>query len=206
MAPPALPLAFLLVPLADAPAGPLRWQELQDCQRAGLARAWALRLYAAQPGDADTPGRRICDAVIPSLDPGQLWLAVLRPPADGDDLWQPVDGFRLAEATNDTCWFYPTNDGAFLSWQRDLEMELAPGRIIDPPDDLPEGYSRAAIAVLWSLLADDPNLTCVGLTYAGRRIDLPLTPTRWAPASRWSRFRVDSRAETPLTVERRWQD
>jgi hypothetical protein len=81
----------------------------------------------------------------------------------------------LSELSNATCWFYPTHDGTFLSRERGLGLSLQPGLIVVCPDELNlEPYDRGRISVLWSLLGDNASLTCVGLTYAGQRLDWPL--------------------------------
>ncbi|MCX5960828.1 MAG: hypothetical protein NT053_13735 [Cyanobacteria bacterium] len=45
------------------------------------------------------------------------------------------------------------------------------------------------------------SLTCVGLTYAGQRLDWPLQSRRFEPLATWGRFRVDCQADTSLFVE-----
>jgi hypothetical protein len=55
--------------------------------------------------------------------------------------------------------------------------------------------------VLWSLLGDNASLTCVGLTYAGQRLDWPLRSHHFEPLATWGRFRVDCQSDTSLVVE-----
>ena len=86
-------------------------------------------------------------------------------------------------------------------------MNLAPGQVAETAQEsaaaTTEDYSREAIALLWSLLADDTSLTCVGLTYAGRRIDWPLSHSQWAPSASWCSFSVESSRDHPLIVHSR---
>jgi hypothetical protein len=199
---PVGPLLFLLAPadalVEDHPTS----AHLHALQSQGVTSAFALRIVVTQ--DLGGQLKRVCDAITPRFEPERLWLGVYSPCPDQPDRWQRLDRFPLSEASNDTCWFYPTHDGKYLSWQRDLSVTLAPGQVAEPaPDlaDLPTGdYSREQIALLWSLLADDTCLTCVGLTYAGRRIEWPLAERQWANAARWSEFSVDSTRDLPLIV------
>lgn len=218
-----VPLAFVLAPATALVADRLPWAALEQLQELGIRGASALRIFAAgrppRPVPAELPldgqlggpdpfastgFRLICDATIPHFDPTNLCLGVYGPAGDGSDQWQQLDRLPLSEAANETCWFYPTHDGSFLSWQRNLAVLLSPGQIVDPPPDLPGSYDRGLLTVLWSLLADDTSLTCVGLTYDGRRIDWSLGPSTWQPTASWSEFAVNSSAETPLTVLQRW--
>ena len=68
---------------------------------------------------------------------------------------------------------------------------------------MPESYERSQLALLWSLLADDESLTCVGLTYGGQRIEWDQRLGQPAPEARWSLFSVDTEAEVSLTVNAR---
>jgi len=100
------------------------------------------------------------------------------------------------------CWFSPTHDGTFLSWERGLGLSLQPGWIVECPDELnQEPYDRSRISLLWSLLGDNASLICVGLTYAGQRLDWPLQSRHFEPLAAWGRFRVDCQADTSLVVE-----
>ena len=45
------------------------------------------------------------------------------------------------------------------------------------------------------------SLACVGLTYAGQRLDWPLQSRCFEPLATWGRFRVDCQADTSLVVE-----
>lgn len=74
--------------------------------------------------------------------------------------------------------------------------------IVVCPDELnQQPYDRSRIFVLWSLLGDNASLTCVGLTYAGQRLDWPFRSRRFEPLAYWGRFRVDCQADTCLVVE-----
>ena len=93
---------------------------------------------ARQRGSAAPQERRrlICDAVVPHLEARSHWVgvyAVEGAPWPDDrsgsdpDASHPcrrlairsvrcLDRFALREADNETCWFYPTDDGSFLAW------------------------------------------------------------------------------------------
>jgi hypothetical protein len=63
------------------------------------------------------------------------------------------------------------------------------------------GDCRGQLKLLWSLLADDVSLTCVGLTYGGQRIEWPRAHSRPEPMATWSLFTVDTQADVALTVQ-----
>jgi hypothetical protein len=215
------PWIFVLAPAAALPESPCSLDALAAAQRQGPQGGLALRLFrqgkqwdrelAALPLDGGLSGesRRssdgtqlLCDAIIPHIEPQHLWLGVYQAEAADHHRFQCLDRFPLTEASNDTCWFYPTHDGTYLSWERDLQLVLAPGKIADPPAEaftIP--YVRSNIAVLWSLLADDSSLSCVGLTYGGQRLDWPLQAIQPEAVATWSRFCIDTQAETSLVVQ-----
>lgn len=212
-------LAFLLAREADLPAGCNDWGMLQQVQRQGVTGGTALRLYrvAAElpialeklPLDGVVPGARthepgagslICDALIPHLDVKSLWLGVYaRAEGEGSEVdarWQELDRFPLREAENETCWFYPTEDGRYLSWECQHSLELAPGRLVEASQASgPDGYVRSEVHVLWSLMADDEALTCVGLTYRRRRIEWRVSASRSEACATWGLFLVDAMAD-----------
>ena len=221
------PLVFVIAPAAALPAGDCSAEALELAQRQGPRGGFALRLFSLgrEPGielegaaatgpqqqpdlgqlplDGRPAGRSqmICDATIPHLEPRSLWLGVYQAGGDDAGVHHCLDRFPLSEASNETCWFYPTHDGAFLSWERGLRLLLSPGGVADAPEALLQApYDRGRLAVLWSLLGDDASLTCVGLTYGGLRIDFPLLQKQSEPMATWSRFRVDSQAEVNLEV------
>ena len=210
------PLVFVIAAAAALPESECDRAALEQAQRRGPGSAFALRLFTAAGLAADAlaelpldpapepaaPGRRlICDAVVPRFEPRSQWLGVYR--ADGeDDRYRCLDRFPLAEAANETCWFYPTHDGRFLSWERALAINLAPGAVAsDGPLPELQHYAREQVTVLWSLLADDASLTCVGLTYAGQRIEWPMLSRQEEPMATWSLFSVNTQAEVPLVVD-----
>jgi hypothetical protein len=192
------PLLFLLAPVEGLQADRLPSCDLESVQRQGVSSAFALRIVVTR--DLGGQLNRVCDAITPRFEPERLWLGVYQPCPVQPDCWQQLDRFPLSEASNDTCWFYPTHNGNYLSWQRDLHVTLGAGQISDPSDERHESYQRDHIALLWSLLADDTKLTCVGITYGGRRIDWPLQQSRWGQSARWNEFTVDSKREQPLVI------
>jgi hypothetical protein len=198
-------LRFLLAPAVALAADPLSSEDLAIVQGQGVTSAFALRIVVSH----DLGGRfqRVCDAITPRFEPERLWLGVYQASPANPSHWQRLDSFPLSEARNESCWFYPTHDGHYLSWQRQLQVNLAPGQVAEPAPEsaaaTTEDYSREAIALLWSLLADDTSLTCVGLTYASRRIDWPLSQSQWAPSASWCTFSVESSRDQPLIVHSR---
>jgi hypothetical protein len=201
-------LRFLLAPADALAADPLSSEDLAIVQGQGVTSAFALRIVVSH----DLGGRfqRVCDAITPRFEPERLWLGVYQASPANPSHWQRLDSFSLSEARNESCWFYPTHDGHYLSWQRQLQVRLAPGQVAEPAPESPAAtsassgtYSRDAVALLWSLLADDTGLTCVGLTYAGRRIDWPLSHSQWAPSASWCTFSVESCRAQPLIVHSR---
>jgi hypothetical protein len=194
-------LLFLIAPAAALNGEQLLTEDLLAVQSQGVASAYALRIVVTH--DLEGQIQKVCDAITPRFEPERLWLGVYQLSTQQPDCWHQLDRFPLKAARNETCWFYPTHDGHYLSWQRDLQATLGPGHIADPVSDLPNTYSREQIALLWSLLGDDSRLTCVGLTYAGRRIDWPLQHFEWAGSATWSLFSVDSSRAQPLIVHSR---
>jgi hypothetical protein len=198
-------LRFLLAPADALAADPLSSEDLAIVQGQGVTSAFALRIVVSH----DLGGRfqRVCDAITPRFEPERLWLGVYQASPANPSHWQRLDSFPLSEARNESCWFYPTHNGHYLSWQRQLQVNLAPGQVAETAQEsaaaTTEDYSREAIALLWSLLADDTSLTCVGLTYASRRIDWPLSQSQWAPSASWCTFSVESSRDQPLIVHSR---
>jgi hypothetical protein len=153
--------------------------------------------------------RLLCDAFIPYVEPKLLWLAVYKveghsinpkeayPSHSLDiDSVECLDQFPLREASNETCWFYPTEDGRYLSWEKRSRIITLPGFIPDiVAQDEALDYQRSEVHLLWSLMADDQSLTCVGLTYRQRRIDWPLLKVEPEPFATWRCFRVDYSSE-----------
>jgi hypothetical protein len=213
------PLVFVIAPPAALPSGSCSAEALELAQRQGPRGGFALRLFSLgrESGSGSAPaaalgllpvdGRSaersqlICDATIAHFEPRSQWLGVYQSVGDDSSDLHCLDRLPLSEASNETCWFYPTHDGTFLSWERSLRLRLGPGAVADAPEDLRRRpYARSNLAVLWSLLGDDASLTCVGLTYAGLRIDFPLLHQQLEPMATWSRFRVDSQADVNLEV------
>jgi hypothetical protein len=213
------PLVFILADGADLPDDRTDWQTLQQAQRRGIVGGTALRLYRVPPDrvieleelplDGKLPGARdrqsagtqiICDAIIPHLDVKSLWLGVYAcvegETADSAAPFRLVDRFALREAENETCWFYPTETGHYLAWESERALELMPGTPVEAePVSTATDYQRSDVHVLWSLMADDEALTCVGLTYRRRRIDWGPRSCEAEPCATWSSFAVDVMAD-----------
>ncbi|MFQ6537929.1 MULTISPECIES: hypothetical protein [Aphanothece] len=207
-------LAFVLAPHDHLPPdGPAVWGDLLQAQSQGIREAQALRLFdvapslvAALPGlgfEGTVPAglqgqercRLICDAAIPRFAVDSLWLAAYAVSCDDPQQVHAVDRFPLREAHNEACWFYPTDDGTYLSWQNARQLTLGPGTLADPAvPAAPEDYRRSDVHVLWSLMADDPDLTCVGITWKGVRIAWPELDVQPAAIATWRAFEVVSSA------------
>ena len=214
------PLLFVVAPAPQLPDSTTGLEELQRAQTAGPSTGFALRIFsrgAEHPdlgrlpldgrltGDQRRSGdgtQLLCDALMVHIEPQHHWLGVYQANPETPTNLECRDRVALSELSNATCWFYPTHDGTFLSWERGLRLSLQPGSIADCPEDLGAApYERSRISVLWSLLGDDASLTCVGLTYGGQRLDWPLRSLNPEPMATWGRFRVDSQADHSLVVE-----
>lgn len=213
-------LLFVLSEAEALPSGRCQRAELEEAQRRGPRGGFALRLFSLGQHPVDDLGRLpadgrltgadrrspdgyqlICDSVVPHFDPQKNWLGVYEPESDSRSWCRCLDRLALSSAGNQTCWFYPSHDGRFLSWEQRLSLGLGLGRIAEPPAAVLEApYARSQLAVLWTLLGDDTALTCVGLTYGGQRIDWPLLEINPEPMATWSHFCVDTQADQSLRV------
>ncbi len=183
---------------------------LDELVSAGRANAAGDDPFEVLP-DASTessPARRLlCNATIPRFAAERLWLSVYdlkseeaSPQAEPIQL-RLLDSFPLAAAANETCWFFPTDDGRYLSCATNEQVRCLPGFTPELRfSDTPFSYDRAGIKVLWSLMADEECLRCVGLTYERRRVDFPLIERQRSVDTTWMAFQVDSQAEQPLQV------
>jgi hypothetical protein len=214
------PLIFVVAPAMQLPEGATSLEALQAAQTAGPASGFALRIFSrgaehselgGLPLDGRLTGEQrrssdgtqlLCDALILRIEPQHHWLGIYQGVPDDPTSLQCLDRVALCELSNATCWFYPTHDGTFLSWERGLRLNLQPGSIADCPEELASApYERSRLSVLWSQLGDDASLTCVGLTYGGQRLDWPLQSLNPEPMATWGRFRVDSKADHSPLVE-----
>jgi len=214
------PLIFVVAPAPQLPQATASLAELQLAQAAGPGTGFALRIFSRGaehpdlgllPVDGRLTGEQrrgsdgtqlLCDAVIVRIEPQHHWLGVYQGEPEDPTCLQCLDRVALSELSNATCWFYPTHDGTFLSWERGLRLSLQPGSIADCPEELAAApYERSRLSVLWSQLGDDASLTCVGLTYGGQRLDWPLRSLSPEPMATWGRFRVDSQADHSPVVE-----
>jgi hypothetical protein len=158
----------------------------------------------------DETNQLLCDSFIPYIEPKLLWLSVYKVEGQSIDPNEAypsqslqiesvecLDQFPLREASNETCWFYPTEDGRYLSWEKRNRIIVQPGFLPDILSrDETSDFQRSEIHLLWSLMADDQSLTCVGLTYKKRRIEWPLLKVEPEPFATWRCFRVDYSSET----------
>ncbi len=182
---------------------------LEDLVSSGQAAADGADPFDQSRQDPAAPRPMICDAVIPHFDTKTLWLGVYQlsgartPVASGHPADQlevetitRLDHFPLREADNETCWFYPTENGDYICWENQRRLELRPGYPAEHGvQEDPVPYERRDLQVLWSLMADDQALTCVGLTYQRRRIEWPVVGASPEPFATWTSFRVDTMAE-----------
>jgi hypothetical protein len=219
---------FVLAPSGDLPLEPAGWEELAALQSRSIREAERVRLFAlpeAWSGSLNeliqsgiAAGAPFCDALVPALDTDALSLGVYElqgsPLAGGGeepaaslqaDAIRCLDQVPLREVPNEACWFYPTEDGAYLSCTGRRSVRLRPGYLPDrPPTKEPLAYHRSRLRLLWSLMADDREMTCVGLTYGRRRIDWPVEREEADPTAQWTWFTVDTSAERPYReVDRR---
>jgi len=145
--------------------------------------------------------RLVCDALIPVFDPAGHWLEVycLDDSQSADSAVHRLDSLFVQGASNETCWFYPTEDGQYLSWENPAEIRCNPRHVYEQPLAGPtHDYSPEHLKVLWSLMADDTHLTCVGFTYQRKHIDFSLIASTAGTSSTWRSFVVDSLSSTPL--------
>lgn len=203
------PLIFVVAPPAlQLPDATTSLEVLQQAQVAGPSTGFALRIFSRGAEHPDlgllpfdgrlTGEQRRCS------DGTQLLCVrgVYQGDPEDSTCLRCLDRVALSELSNATCWFYPTHDGTFLSWERGLRLTLKPGSIVDCPEELSSApYERSLISVLWSLLGDDASLTCVGLTYGGQRLVLPLQALSSDTMATWGRFKVDNQADHNLVVE-----
>lgn len=214
------PLIFVVAPATQLPEATTSLEDLQVAQASGPSTGISLRIFnrgaehpdlGRLPVDGRLTGEHrrssdgtqlLCEALIVRIEPQHHYLGVYQGDPEDPTNLTCLDRVALSELSNATCWFYPTHDGTFLSWERGLRLSLQPGSIADCPAALAAApYERSRLSVLWSLLGDDASLTCVGLTYGGQRLDWPLRSVNPEPMATWGRFHVDSRADQSLVVE-----
>lgn len=169
------------------------------------------------PTEPKESSPRICDTLIPRFDPESLWLGVYqvsgRNNENADGFAHPaqrvcieqitcLDKLALSDVNNDTCWFYPTEDGEYLSWESHYSIVMEPGYLADESilDDQHQ-YERGHLNLLWSLMAKDKDLTCVGLTYMHRRIEWPFQVLDKSRSASWTSFRADSLAKNSYSEQ-----
>lgn len=208
---------FVLAPAGELPLEPAGLEELSQLQARSIAAAQRLRMFHVEEGwsgslealitTATASQRPFCDALVPAIAVESLHLGVyeLRWRATAEsaaseqlEAIRCLDRLALGEVANEACWFYPTEDGSYLSWSNRCAVRLQPGHLPDrPPTRTPVDYRHERLRVLWSLMADDEAMTCVGLTYNHRRIEWPVARENGQPTGAWTWFSIDSRAERP---------
>jgi len=213
-------LLFVLASESALPDGLCSLDGLCAAQQKGPGEGFALRLFTSAGSAAEDlaklpldgrltgDGRRmpdgqqlLCDAVLPRYEPECNWLGVYAMDLGDTGTYVCLDRFPLKDATNETCWFYPTHDGTYLSWERTLRIALQPGAVVDPsPELLAAPYDRDRISLLWSLLKDDECLTSVGLTYGGQRLEWGIQTVEVDTRATWSYFSVNSQMNPSLVV------
>lgn len=212
---------FVLAPTGGLPLEPKGWEDLVNAHRHSVHSGQRLRMYRVISGPGEPLERLIesgvtaqppfCDALVPDFRVDSLSLGIYEAwgHLPGEDSRAPLASMRLEglrcldqvplkEVQNEACWFYPTEDGSYLCWCNSRQVRIQPGRLPDrPPTRDPLGYRRDRLRLLWSLMADDEHLTCVGLTYNHQRIDWPLEREEPHPSCSWTWFRIDSTEERP---------
>ena len=188
-------------------ACPTDWPgSLETLVESGLAHSGGADPFGfGQPGSQApaAPQERSlrCDASVPLLDPTSLCLGIYALGAASPGHYQSLANLPLAAIENETCWFYPTENGRYLSWQSQRPRSFLPGRLPDgEASDPAQAFDPAELRLLWSLLADDQAMTCVGLTYRGRRIEWPIQPRPLEPEespSVWTWFELDDLSSQP---------
>ncbi|WP_094554676.1 hypothetical protein [Synechococcus sp. 1G10] len=182
---------------------PKAWSgSLDSLVQAGQATISCEDPFVGLPNTGPARERLLCDAVIPRFDASRLWLQVHVleagqgvSPTDAPLGHERLDAVPLQQLSNETCWFYPTEDGDYLASERTIDVRFGPGVMAEPlPTSQPLSYDRGDLRLLWSLMADDEDLSCVGLTYQRRRIEFPRQAEQPATTATWSSFRVDGMA------------
>ncbi|MFN6339763.1 MAG: hypothetical protein ACK41W_13705 [Cyanobacteriota bacterium] len=187
-----------------------RLPETSPLDLPALVEMGAVTAAGEQPTLGEPSTQVICDALVPLIEPRSLWLGVYQvsgplpqSPPDQPGLRLVVesvtclDRYPLLEAANETCWFYPTDNGRYLAWENRRTLQTQPGHLPDrPPQPEPLPYERGDVHVLWALMADDLALTCVGLTCRRQRIEWPAVSEVRETLSTWTEFEVDSMAES----------
>lgn len=212
---------FVLAPAGELPLEPASWDELSRLQARSIRAAERLRMVPVPAGWSgsiddliDTVAeaeRPICDALVPAIAVTSLHLGVYElcwrgspndlvaggPPPQLEAI-RCLERVPLEAVTNEACWFYPTEDGAYLSRSSRCAVRFQPGHLPDQaPTQAPVAHHPERLRLLWSLMADDEQMTCVGLTYNHRRIEWPVAAEQGDGAADWTWFSIDSRQERP---------
>jgi hypothetical protein len=220
MAPLHVPV-FVLAPSGVLPLEPSGWGDLAEAQRRSFESGRRLRMYRVHDDAgagleqliaSEVAGQSpFCDALVPDFRVDSLSLGIYEARGHLSERRTPaplasieletlrcLDQVPLQEVQNEACWFYPTEDGSYLCWSNRRQVRSRLGRLPDrPPTTEPLAYRRDRLRLLWSLMADEEQLTCVGLTYNHQRIDWPLEREEPHPSCSWTWFRIDSTEERP---------
>jgi hypothetical protein len=74
----------------------------------------------------------LCRALVVQIEAQHHWLGVYQSEPEDPTSQRCLDRVALSELSNATCWFYPTHDRTFLSWERGLGFTYA-GQRLDWP-------------------------------------------------------------------------
>jgi len=110
-----------------------------------------------------------------------LWLSQAIQPPDGDrGLPLASTGFPLArKPANETCWFYPTENGRYLCWENQRQLQSLPGLPARPPVEGQTGELRRQACIAWFDCWRRPGPHLRGTDYQGAdRFEWSTTPTK----------------------------
>ena len=137
------PLIFVVAPALKLPDATTSHEVLQQAQAGGPSTGFALRIFnrgsehpdlGLLPVDGRLTGEQrhsidgtqlLCDALVVRIEPRHHWLGVYQVDPEEPTYLRCLDRVALSELSNATCWFYPTHDGTFLSWERGLRLTTA---------------------------------------------------------------------------------
>jgi hypothetical protein len=134
------PLIFVIATAAQLPQASTCLEVLEEAQTTGPSTGFALRIFSKGskhsdlgllPVDGLLTGEQrrssdgtqlLCDALVVQIEPQHHWLGVYQGEPEDSSSLRCLDRVALSELSNATCWFYPTHEGTFLSWERGLGL------------------------------------------------------------------------------------